>query len=496
MSLSWVWPQRLRLGLPLGLGMLAALGLAPFFLWYLTLAALALLVPLFLAAPTRRASALIGWIFGLGYFGFGLIWIVEPFLVDVARHGWMAPFALAFLAGGLALFWAAAFWIAAVPRQSAFWRVVLLICTWTLAEFARAYVLTGFPWAGFAQVWANSPAAMLLAWIGPQGMGVATLAVGLSAGLAVARVRLARPVFAAVAGVFVAAIAAAVAGAPDVSNTGKTVRVVQPNAPQQQKWDPDMMPVFFDRLIGFTGQSPRPDLIVWPETAVPTLLEWAGPAFEAIAAAANGTPVALGIQRREGSRSYNSLVYLDGAGQVAAIYDKHHLVPFGEYFPGGDLAAGLGLRGFAARDGDGYSAGPGPQVVDFGAMGRALPLICYEAVFPQDVTGTPQRPEFLLQVTNDAWFGRYIGPYQHLAQARMRAIEQGLPLVRAANTGVSAVIDPLGRTIASLPLGEAGFVDAALAAPLPPTVYSRTGDLPVLLAIVALGFGVATQRRK
>ncbi|MBK0327427.1 apolipoprotein N-acyltransferase [Rhodobacteraceae bacterium F11138] len=489
-SLAW------RAAQPVGLGVLAALGLAPFFLWYVTLFALARLGQLLVAVPTRRAGAWIGWLFGLGYFGLGLVWIVEPFLVDVARHGWMAPFALVFLAGGLALFWAAAFWFALAPDRGPWWRIGILICTWSLAEFVRAYALTGFPWAGFAQIWVDHPAALLLSWVGPQGLGAITLALGLTAGLIAARVLRAWLVGAAVAVAFVAAIGGVISGAPDVKTTGKTVRMVQPNAPQHQKWDPAMMPVFFDRSIGFTGQTPRPDLIVWPETAVPTLLEWADPAFEAIATAAGGIPVALGIQRSEGARSYNSLVYLDPDGQVAAIYDKHHLVPFGEYFPGGDLAAGLGLRGFAARDGDGYSAGPGPQVVDFGALGLALPLICYEAVFPQDATGTPERPDFLLQITNDAWFGEYVGPYQHLAQARMRAIEQGLPMVRAANTGVSAMIDPQGRLIASLPLGQAGFVDAPLPAPLPPTLYARTGDLPVLALLIAgLGIGVLRQRR-
>jgi apolipoprotein N-acyltransferase len=270
--------------------------------------------------------------------------------------------------------------------------------------------------------------------------------------------------------------------------TGKVVRLVQPNAPQHQKWDPAWAPIFFQRQIEASAAAPRPDLIVWPEAAVPVLLEDAGPAFDAIAAAAGGVPVALGIQRRDRARIYNSLVVLDETGAVGDLYDKHHLVPFGEYFPLGDLAAGFGLYGFAAREGDGYSAGPGPALVDLPGLGRALPLICYEAVFARDVNRAPGRPDLLLQVTNDAWFGTRIGPYQHLAQARMRAVEQGLPMVRVANTGISAMIDPLGRITAMLPLGEAGHVDAALPAPLPPTLYARTGDLALFaLLLVALG---------
>ena len=155
---------------------------------------------------------------------------------------------------------------------------------------------------------------------------------------------------------------------------------------------------------------------------------------------------------------------LDGGGTVPRIYDKHHLVPFGEYIPFGSVLGNFGLRGLAAEDGDGFSAGPGPALLDLGKAGRALALICYEAIFPQDVNRAPTRPDFLLQTTNDAWFGTFSGPYQHLAQARMRAIEQGLPMVRAANTGVSAIIDARGKVTRHLALDTAGFIDAPLPA--------------------------------
>ncbi|MEP1934490.1 MAG: apolipoprotein N-acyltransferase, partial [Roseibium sp.] len=143
----------------------------------------------------------------------------------------------------------------------------------------------------------------------------------------------------------------------------------------------------------------------------------------------------------------------------------------------------FGLRGLAASEGAGFSAGPGPELLDLGSLGRALPLICYEAVFPQDVQNAPERPDFLLQITNDAWFGGFSGPYQHLAQARMRAIEQGLPMIRVANTGVSAMIDAHGQIIAQLELGVSGFVDAPLPAKHAPTLYAKSGDMPVFLLI-------------
>ena len=190
------------------------------------------------------------------------------------------------------------------------------------------------------------------------------------------------------------------------------------------------------------------------------------------------------------------MVVLGPEGGVEQVYDKHHLVPFGEYIPLARLFNRIGVFGLAQRVPEGYSPGPGPKLLDFGPLGRALPLICYEAVFAHDVNAAPARPDFLIQITNDAWFGNGAGPRQHLAQARMRAIEQGLPLARAANTGISAMIDPHGRVLAALALNEAGFIDAALPLPLPPTPYSRTGDLPLaLFLLAALGLAVPGKRR-
>jgi apolipoprotein N-acyltransferase len=180
------------------------------------------------------------------------------------------------------------------------------------------------------------------------------------------------------------------------------------------------------------------------------------------------------------------MIYLDEKGQQRGLYDKHHLAPFGEYVPLGDLMARLGVFGLATTTGNGFSAGPGPALLDVGKLGRAVPLICYEAVFPQDVNGAPDRADFLLQITNDAWFGTRSGPYQHLAQAQMRAIEQGLPMMRSANTGVSAMIDPQGRITESLPLGQAGYVDAVLPEQQARTIYSWIGDSPVLIALLFL----------
>lgn len=472
-----------------GLGSALSLSLAPWhILWTLPLS-LAGVSALALWARTRGQGALIGWLFGLGYFGFGLSWIIEPFQIDAARYAWMAPFALVLLAAGLALFWALAF-AAAVRWAQGGSRLILLLALWSLAEFGRAYLFTGFPWAGFGQFWINTPAAQLLPWIGPQGLALLTLAASLPLALIRRHPVLASgPFVVAVLGLFL------LPSSPEVVMTQKRVRLVQPNAPQAEKWLPERRWDFVRRAIELSetgGQiGPRhsanmqPDLILWPETAVPQLLNNAQDTLAAITSRLGEVPLLLGIQRRENARYYNSAALIDQSGAATQIYDKAHLVPFGEYVPFGDFMARFGIYGFASQAGAGYAAGPGPALLDL-PLGRALPLICYEAVFAQDVNAVVERPDMLIQITNDAWFGTRSGPYQHLVQARMRAAEQGLPMLRAANTGITAMIDPYGRLRESIPLGQAGAVDALLPMPLAATLYSRTGDGPVFLFCIAL----------
>jgi len=217
-----------------------------------------------------------------------------------------------------------------------------------------------------------------------------------------------------------------------------------------------------------------------------------------IAAAAQGAVALVGAQRFDRGNLHNALGVVGPDGLPVAVHDKHHLVPFGEYFPGGQVARWLGLEGLATDYLGGFSPGPGPQLLDLRAagLGQALPLICYEAIFPRHARTPPggPRPDWIVQVTNDAWFGRFAGPQQHLAQARMRAVEQGLPLVRAANTGISAVIDPAGRITGALALGTAGALDRPLPAPVPPPPFARLGNAPIL-AVLAAVLGWAAWRR-
>ncbi len=476
-------------------GLTGSLGLAPFGLWPLALAGFALVYVLSQTAQSRRTAALIGWAAGTGYFALSLVWIVEPFFVEPWRHGWMAPFALVFMSAGLALFWGAAG--AASHRLGALgW-----IATLALAELTRAYVLTGFPWALIGYMWTDTPLALHASFSGSHGLTLFTLALAAGFGSAIRGYRVV-PVLVALmlpVGFFGGEVLLRI-HEEHLLHDAPIVRLIQPNAAQHEKWDPELIPTFWERQLEFTKAPPqygqKPDLIVWPETAIPWTLGRADGALELIAEAASGTQVVLGLQRFDGPKLYNSLLLLGADGSRQALYDKHHLVPFGEYMPLGDTLSRFGINGLAAQHGNGYSAGAGAQLITLEGIGPALPLICYEAVFPQDVAAAPSRPTVLLQITNDAWFGKFSGPHQHFQQARMRAIEQGLPMIRAANTGISAMIGPQGQVFGSLPLGEAGFIDTALPSPLPPTVYARTGDWLILATILALlGLSLLATRR-
>nr|WP_245873027.1 apolipoprotein N-acyltransferase [Albidovulum inexpectatum] len=474
-----------------------AMGQAPWGAWWLALIGLGALAVLILAETRPVRAAWLGWAGGVGHFAAAMFWIVEPFLVDPDTYGWMAPFALVFTATGLALFWAFAGWMSALwPGRAC--RAMGLVLGFGLADLARSYVLTGFPWALIGHVWIDTPVAQLAAWFGPVGLSVLTVAVVI---LPLGARDWSMRGLVTIPSVAVLALGWSLGlwrlALPEVPRDRPIhVRLVQPDAEQHLKWRADMWRLFLDRQMALSAKPSAValDLIVWPETAVPFLLDGAEPFFERLAGATGGVPVAVGIQREIGARFYNSLAFADGAGRVIDVYDKWHLVPFGEYVPLGDALAAFGLTAFAAQEGNGYSPGPGPRLIDLGRAGRVLPLICYEAVFPQDVRAAGDRPDWILQVTNDGWFGKIAGPYQHLAQARLRAIEQGLPLLRAANTGISAAIDGRGRVIDALPLGAIGAIDVAVPAALPPTPYSRMGDWPMGALLAFLLAALAWRR--
>lgn len=484
------------------LGALAALGQAPWDLWFLTLPALALICLRIALAPSAGAAAWQAFAAGSGHFALAMSWITEPFLVEPEIYGWMAPFALLLMAAGGALFWTVPAWLGArllpgFPRQGLAFAALMVLSDWL-----RGWLFTGLPWALQGHIWIDTPAGQLAALLGSIGLSGLTM---LAAALPLAFWR--GPQGGLRGGLPGAVLAALLVGAvwtggmarlaqPLPPDTQTKLRLIQPNAAQALKWDIYWSEVFFRRLLDLSAARdagrPPPDAVIWPETAVNFLLDRAETAPQDIARY-TGAPVVLGIQRVEGDRYFNSLTEFSAQG-IGPVYDKFHLVPFGEYTPWGDVMARLGVRAFAAQYGAGYSPGQGPETIRFGALPPVQPLICYEAIFSRHLLTGADRPAWLLQVTNDAWFGNLSGPWQHLAQARLRAIESGLPLMRAANTGISAVIDARGGLRAELGLNQIGRIDARLPGALPPTPWSRWGDWPAL-ALALLGLGLAARRR-
>lgn len=466
-----------------------------------------------------KCAALIGFWFGFGYFLAGLYWVAEAFLVEPWRHGWLIPFVMTALPAGMALF----FVVAAVLAMLMWWqgaaRAFALAVAFGLAEYARGHVLTGLPWnlvgysilggdammqiASLFGVYALSLLAVLLfvspaAIAAPEGSGLgggkgtialaASLLLLLGAGTLWGEQRLAHA---------------------DSAGTGIKVRIVQADIDQAEKWRPENSAEIFNDYLDLTksgaGGLSGISLVVWPETAVPFLLADSPQALSLIAQVLpEGTSLLVGsarlVEERDAqgtltaTRIFNSLLVIDDKGEVLNAYDKIHLVPFGEYLPFQDFMESLGFMQLTGVRG-GFSAGTGPRLLAIPGAPPASPLICYEIIFPDDVVDISEkrvvdiseRPGWLLNITNDAWFGSSAGPYQHFHQARVRAVEQGLPLVRAANTGISAMVDPYGRILAEIGLGEKGAIDSELPKAGSQTLFARLGIL-VEISMIGLAF--------
>ena len=443
----------------------------------------------------RRLTAIgIGWWFGLGHSATAYYWIANALLIDIGRYGWLYPPALAAIAAGFALFPALTAGIAWTWRPG-LPRIVAFGAAWVAVEWLRSWILTGFPWnlmgtALDVDVRLLQPAA----WAGVYGLSVIVMAVCLAPAVA-GYVRPGRGMAWAVGACCAGALVLVAAGgfgawrlaAADGLDgmPAVTVRLVQPNIPQEAKWQPELEISHFATQIENSrlqnGTEPR--VVVWPETAIPFQLFREPTIFTELARAVppGGVLIAGTVRGERDSdgrfRIFNSLIAVDDTGGVVAVYDKQHLVPFGEYVP---LRGILPIEKLTSGSTD-FSAGPGPRTVELAGLPPFSPLICYEAIFPTEVVADDGRPAWLLNITNDAWFGSSSGPYQHLAAARLRAVEQGLPLLRAANTGVSAVIDAKGVYVARLGLNRQGVIDASLPAALAPTIYSRWGNWTLLL---------------
>ena len=495
----------------LAAGVASATGFAPLKLWPVTLLAFALLLWLVVGAPRLRSALARGWWFGVGHFTLGLNWIATAFTYQAEMPAWLGWIAVVLLSLYLAVYPAAAAGLAwRYGRRDPLRLALVFAAGWIVTEWLRASLFTGFAWNPLGVSLLPVPVARLAPWLGTYGLsGVTALLAGVLLLLALRRRREAS----ALAGTVAVATGIALAAAPaPPPSTDVAVRIIQPNIGQQDKWREDFIAENESRLAGMSRQGTgAPRLLLWPEAAVTRPLQ-------------NGLPYphyqqeAAELRRRVGemmgpadllltggvtwqsadgvdvTSATNSVFAVDRTGRIHARYDKAHLVPYGEYLPMRPILSALGLSRLAPGDID-FDPGPGPQTLNLPAFGRVGFQLCYEIIFSGEVVERGNRPNFLFNPSNDAWFGAW-GPPQHLAQARLRALEEGMPVLRSTPTGISAVIDAQGRLLHSLPWRQPGVIDATLPAPLPPTLFARAGNvLPLLFALLLAAVAFLLWRR-
>lgn len=486
------WRRRLALWL-LGAG--AVLALPPLYAAPALAPAFGGLLLLLGASHNRKSAFAAGWWFGFGFFTLGLYWISNALLIDIARFIWFVPFSLFGLSAFLALFTGAATLLAWSVRKTGLGAALALAGAWILHEWLRVFIFTGFPWNPIASIWvAYPPFLQGEAWLGPHGMGFLTVLAASSWPL-YWRVKGRRRAWAFLPTAVLLTVAMAgqlrLEGATQETVDGVRLRLVQPNIEQSLKWKSDLRATHLIKLVEMSrAESDLPPThVIWAETAVPYLLEHDERARLAVARAApeNGLVVTGAVrtspQGQEPYQVWNGLLGIDETGDIRAVFDKFHLVPFGEYMP---LKSILPLKKITEGSTD-FSPGPGPLTINLPGLPPVGPLICYEVIFPHEVVDPDQRPEWLLNLTNDSWYGKSSGPYQHWAQAVLRAVEEGLPLVRVANGGISGIVDAHGRTQAKTELEVEAILDGALPVRLAdPPLYSRLGDWPYILTIMLL----------
>ena len=515
--LSYGWRRWL---IAFAAGAASALAMAPFDLWPLWLVTFPVLVWLLDGTGVDHwhgvtGAAVTGWWFGFGYFLAGLYWVGHAFLVDAQTFGWLLPLAVLGLPAGLAIFTALGAALARLLWVRGALRFLALAMALTATEWLRGHILTGFPWNAFGYaLTAPLVLAQSASVIGIWGLTFITVAVAASlAALADDRAETRLPWLPlALAVVVVAAMAAygavRLARNPTRLVEGVHLRIMQPNLQQDVKFNYAAKQQVVDRYISLSDRASGPQSrgvrdvthLIWPESAFPFFLTREPEVLAQMTHLLQfGTVLITGAVRlaepvNPGEpAAYNSIYVIDHDGSVVSLYDKVHLVPFGEYLPFQRFLERLGVQQLTKQIG-GFQAGDRRRLVAVPGAPLALPLICYEIVFPGDVMPKGPRPGWIVNVTNDGWFGFSSGPYQHFQQARVRAIEEGLPLVRAANTGISAVVDPVGRIVNSLPLGTEGVIDSALPQAIGAPIYSRVGDLPTGM-IVAVSLLILIRRR-
>lgn len=521
-----------RYALAFGLGAVSVLAVAPLFFWPVLLLTLPML-SLMLESPEAEATtapvrasfnraAVTGWWFGFGYFTFGLHWIVEPFLVEADKFAWLIPFAITLLPGGLALFFAAATALAHTLWVSGWRSAFPLGAAIGLSEWLRGNIFTGFPWNPIGDsLTGNSLTLQWAGLIGTNGLNVLavilfTVPILLTLDALRGRLSMRETSVLAGCGILLTSIGLGYGWHRTTLTTAAQsdvlLRLVQPAIPQNKKWRPELRRWVFDQLLTLSRQNQQgrvDDLaaithVIWPEAAMPFLPLRTPQALKDIAALLPDNKSlltgALRIKAAGNSASgeretYNTLLAFDDSARRLAQYDKQHLVPFGEYLPFQSVLEAVGLRQLTQLRG-GFSPGKGARTLTVPGLPPVTPLICYEVIFSGALITTAERPAWLLVVTNDAWFGRWAGPRQHFHQARVRAVEEGLPLVRVSNNGISGVITPVGRVTQQLALNARGVIDVELPTPLPPTLFARFGNAPFWFIIVLCILATLLARRR
>ena len=472
---------------------------------------------------TAREAATAGWWLGLGYFLAGVWWIGAAFLVEADRFAWLLPFAVLGLPCYLALFTAAGFALASLLWSSGGTRVLALAAGLGLAEWLRGHVLTGFPWNAFGMALGdNLILAQLGSCIGIYGLTIVAIALFAAPATLIDKAGTRRRWLASPTVVAIAALAGLAAfGTLRLSGDkvgfvpNVKLRIMQPDVAQGATFRPQNGKEILQDYLQLSDRATSPQTsgiadvthLIWPESAFPFILSREPEALAEIARfLPKGSVLITGAARADegapdpvtGSRIhyFNAIQVVDSDGAILDSYDKVHLVPLGEYVPLRSLFERLGLESMVSIPG-GFDAGPEHRLLSIPGLPPVVPLICYEAIFPDEVAPADgARGGLLLNVTDDGWFGMTTGPYQHFAQARLRAIEEGLPLVRAANTGISAIVDPYGRILAQLPLGQKDVLDGRLPQNIAPTLFARWPNASVLVILIAAFAGSVLQRRR
>jgi len=489
-------------------GALSAFSFAPYEIFPLFLLGVAVLVPLIDGALETKRPLLsafwVGWLWAFGQFLFGLYWVGYAFLVEADAHAWQIPFVELFLPGGLALFIALGCAIAARFWRPGASRIFELAMAYAVAEWLRGHIFTGFPWNLPAYSWGASLGVLQsTALFGSYGLSLLTILFGASLAQLLSGEPRSWQLPAAMTALFAlfwigGDIRLATVHPGDVP--GVHLRLVQPDVPQREKIDRRFWTRNWHQLVQLSLKPTRtpPTIIIWPEAAPPYIFTRVQGAMDQVASLTGTDRLlmtgAVRVFRKDDGRlgASNSFYIFGPGGVLLSTYDKFHLVPFGEYLPLAHFLEALGISQVVDVP-EGFRAGDGPRTFAIPGAPPVGPLICYEIIFPGAVTAA-ERPRWFVNVTDDSWFGPSSGPYQHLLIARSRAIEEGIPIARDANTGISAIIDPLGRVRATLGLGQSGVVDSPLPAAVPKTVFARFGDTGLVLMLFVLGFGAVSNR--